>query len=1203
MRKHTIAFVRYLLVLIIAGANVVNLSVASWLYRLSNEPWVPARPPGSIEGDPATQVLRPREVALPTLRKQSTSRAIPHEVELMHSLSQSGIETVDDVAMPIAVLNTSTLTMLSSLPPKLQGVMKWGTVLPPPPIEQLEYFAKTISFNTQVDKRQEARLFEYDSWVPCSQEELNGLLGVWRGICLAERQGRLNAQDKRRVIAACQGQRGDDMPYLIPGAIEGTLYNMKRCIFIPSKGLSNDDDIICTILSKLGFYLSISVASGESDKGFRGVNQSNWILAPYADEVSRVLNLKSSISTTECMSFLKQYFGRLYDANGTGNAPSNIEKAALSACIFRVCKGKASASASKSSSSISESLRHLIQSVPHMYVYCKGGPGIGPDAFPPRWVPLWLNGVRDRSKWKAGAAVASNLPHVTPVLLDDVKHPPQGCGLYRSSLLRPDHALQPLGMFDHALQDSVINDGLGKYHLQQLVTSDRDILKILKLPMVTDKKYFALGTRVKGDKLTISGVSSRLAVIFLLLNELKPIAQSPCRRDPTHNNRMLLFMPAVFKYESLTLSFKYPTFDNNGDHSGFETVNLPAYAIRGAKEAPTATQDNLGALTSTPIQSILLAGTAADYIPELEDIVLTHLYGTQPVLGARSRKALSLLTHIEDDVQFSKYLSRHFSEFLSGSDGVVGHRNNDELDLTYSCSENNDENMPCLKTKLLLAIKSINEKVNERDMRLSKKRKKGSDDVEPQCSSQPCVVNVEATSDTINDTTAIGRGRGVCNKPAWMTSSNDESGSNHPELKPKSDVNNITQLDESTVANLQPKGSGNGRGRGVINTPAWLTQQDDKNTASYMSESNGEVERRRSSISGVEEDCNIGEHLGTEKSDDIIAGDDTTVAFGRGRGVCNKPAWMTSEQPVSVQFVENNQNNMTTSSTKNQTFLPASALAESSSPIENTSAINTDSPESGDGRGRGVINSPAWMTMGNSNLVTSLSEAVKTTKGTKRPPHEGVEEGEIEEDMSGVEPQKKLRRQSSKGDLVAECLQRSPYSNNVIPSEELADQFLKNFLPDQTDVVSETHERDSSRINAPSLMKPSMETTKTVEFSTENDEYLSFPVMTNILSLLVNRPRAITATGNDRSSRNIKTLTDFTTSVARILTSSEDNIKKMTELCSTEALQQLLDHYNDNLNWKNLDPERAQHIKEKLDSISKYIDMKSNFDDKEISRT
>ena len=98
---------------------------------------------------------------------------------------------------------------------------------------------------------------------------------------------------------------------------------------------------------------------------------------------------------------------------------------------------------------------------------------------------------------------------------------------------------------------------------------------------------------------------------------------------------------------------------------------------------------------------------------------------------------------------------------------------------------------------------------------------------------------------------------------------------------------------------------------------------------------------------------------------------------------------------------------------------------------------------------------------------------------------------------------------------------------------------------------------------------------------------MTFPLMGNILSLLVNRPRVVTPVVPSNS--NDKTITDFTTSVARILTASAENVEQMTTLCSPPALQHLLDHYRDNLDLASLPPDRAAHIREKLQSVLAYV--------------
>ena len=1082
------------------------MDIATWVNRLAKEAWVPARPPGALEGDPPSLVLRPCQVVLP-LQSRGLSSNNGRSSTLQSSSERAAI---DAAGMPTAAVSPSILSLLLNLPPKIQAVMKWGTVQPPPPVDQLEALATNFSVGLDDERRPDGN--GYGSCVYCTREEYSDILNVWRGLCIAQRENRLSSQDKKRISIALTLPKKDTKVYLIPGIVEGTLHCLDRCRYAGmyrQPGCDSlDDEILVNALCKVGFLFDVNSPSTSKQTNGSGIGVV-WPLENLSRDLNDILNLKSVASSSDCISFVNHYYKRIYDTDGNYPAPTITEKLALSTSMWCICKSKlpkpllATSTADLPISLKADIFKFLTYSLPHMYVHCVNGPGIGPDAFSARWVPLWKK--VDKKNIKTA--------DVTPVLLDDVIHPPQGCRVYRSSLLRPDHKMQPLGLFDHSLRDhhKHSGDSLSKEELQRLSHIDTVLLNVLSIPRITDKTYFALGTQLKGEKEPLDGASTRLAVVFLLLNELNSIADTNSRHGAAAIQQKLALIPPMYKYDSLLLNFKYPVFDC-GTHSGSATAKFPAYAIRGAKELVSSTivGNTTGSDPSSPeqqsLQSIIISGAPVDYISELEEIMLSHLYGHPPILGARSRKALSLLSHIEDDAQFLKYLSRHFPEFLA-NDGSDNNNQGEAACISKesqnSFDENGDEDSSARaikwKSELLKSIDILKNKIKEKEASKKNKRRKVIDDSEvaPSIyepmksrmeSSAPLDVIPVMSKGESADVCGNGRGRGISNKPAWMTSSEPltvavEVPSSPPTSSPlgrglsfSSSSANLDSL-VADPSKLSPRAGLAGRGRGVVNTPAWLaspspsisemqvTEDYVENSKQLVSVENGQGLKRL--LEEGEEEENVEE---PNKAKKVILEDN---------GV--------QEESYSTKRQKTDGIDSVSSRGLADDFL--SKLASSTSVSATATTSESDAPPVvGRGRGRGLTNLPAWMTQ----------------------------------------------------DATSECV--------TVPST-IANQGMKDSIRSE----------------------------------------LTFPVMANILSLLVNRPRVTNVSPNTNTSRNDKTITDFTTAVAYILTDSVDNRQKMRELCTPTALQHLLDHYKDNLNLSLLDSDRARHIQEKLDSVVQYV--------------
>jgi hypothetical protein len=90
------------------GAKAITFGAAAWIHQLSEFSWVPCAPPGASSDSLPTLVLRPCEV----------------------SLRKSEIE------MPTSRFCNEDTLLFSSASSIIQSTLKWGTVMPAPPIER-----------------------------------------------------------------------------------------------------------------------------------------------------------------------------------------------------------------------------------------------------------------------------------------------------------------------------------------------------------------------------------------------------------------------------------------------------------------------------------------------------------------------------------------------------------------------------------------------------------------------------------------------------------------------------------------------------------------------------------------------------------------------------------------------------------------------------------------------------------------------------------------------------------------------------------------------------------------------------------------------------------------------------------------------------------------------------------------------------------
>jgi hypothetical protein len=1012
-----------LIFFLITGASASNIAVAAWIKRLAREKWVPAVPPGAAPGDPPTCVLRPCEVVLSSSlegslsRDQSGSRIVIKGSSHGHS-GASGEDNSE--VMPVARLSPRALRTLQQLPALVSEVFAWGTVKPPPPVDQLEAFVKAR--HDFPDHEESA--FQ-GGMASCSHAQYVELVGIWRGLCIAQKENRLSNSDRQRIRAACgvssssssssnnsscgnSSRRPTDtttpsLIYLIPGHIKDSLYALSRCVSLNGRsldadmGAQSDKEIGASLLCRVGFLFDLGSESLQVDSDHAGGGREDkpvsWPLGSVRHELVDLLSPSSEVQVPHALDFIKQSACAVSDDyRHRAPAPSPAQKKALSLAMWTIITntiGDCGGAATVDDRLIARARKDLQRSLPDLYVYCSRGPS-GPTAYESRWLPVWP---------KEGTS-ASSL--VRPVLLDDLYSPPRGCGISRSSLLTRDHKLQPLGIFDHC-NNRHLSGSVGpgsRDFFSKLSRIDSVILKVIDISCISDRKHFSLVSKTNGKAEEITGSTDRLQVVLLLLRVLLH-----------HSAREAPAIPPVFKHESLSIIFKSPEY-RNGKTEGLSLVNTyPVYAIRGGA-VPVAGAALSGERSSKPptVQSILLAGSPQDYAAELEEIVYgmavatsRQTMSTSQNSSAQVRKALSLLRYLEEEEDFFKFFGRYFGEYEmapSGAadvgdegapDGAEGDSAEGEGETRPSCHEQLSSAM--LTLKKIKREKEAAEAAAQAE-RAVRKRKNRLAEVEANIygpSGHPLLDDSAVEMVDMDSHRSTKRSRpseqtddyDVCDKPG----SEEVQRSN--DVAAKSFLNSVV-LPLSDASTAPPSRVPVGRGRGVCNLPSWLAGTEEGSSPAAVPLSPGVAGRvsvdkgpdvsYRASLAPAAAPA-----TGSEEIE--VAPSSKRPLTGSGRGVTNLPAWMTGDSILSAA------RDVTTAddSVSGDQFADASGEGagaggdvsdsrsckkqRAGSPAEANGAGSPTGILMGKpltGRGRGVSNTPAWLE--NPDLLGRVSD-------------------------------------------------------------------------------------------------------------------------------------------------------------------------------------------------------------------------------------
>ena len=762
------------------GAKAISIGPSEWMTDLASIKWVPAVM-GDVPPDaPPTMVLSPAEVILPRFDDKFGNNNISSE-------------------MPVARLPLHVLKIFGHAPPAVMNVLNWGTVKPKPPLERLE---KLIRATDNSDTNQ-----DYEE-----------LVYIWRSLGIAHRENRLQISDQRKVRLLLEEAKKKK---IIPAY--GQLWELDRCVYLHSPNYDinlSDEELALMCFCRAGYLFDMSSSHNDAS---RKNEKSDWVLAHVSESLKALLQPASRANKHISAAFLN------WVCQSESMQLSAASRKGFSYGTWIIMKEAVGVEALASYDFISPNakatgLKALKQAVPDLKLLCARGPGQGPKAFSPGWLPAYVDKIP--------------LDSVRPVLIDEgvgnAGATIVGSGIMRSSLLLPEHLLQPLGLYNHGYEnfgsqhlyyehDRALNADLKKVEL-----IDRKILLLLGIHRTSDSKSFTLKVATGGTGEYLPEASKRIELVMNVIWEmLNPSVNLP------QQSEIKLPPVSLYRHSSISIQFKTPTMvkpsvkhvfavwgasaatstttstsstsssstssevgnptDTNNLKSMYgKGVNLLSKFGWKASENGESNETKLievsmrkprvglGMPTKQPLKknektivnklamkNILIAGEADDYGHELEELVYSLILANLPTsvkADKRPVKALRLIQYVCDEIKFMKHLKRDFEVFLQ-QEGMIFDmlKSVDDTIDSNNDKEDEDEDDVLNYTTTLRPMETEDGEVSEP---LPKKR--ALDPTSAVKSADPS-KNDKVLEEPVNLVKDRLAARGISNKPAWMT--------------------------------------------------------------------------------------------------------------------------------------------------------------------------------------------------------------------------------------------------------------------------------------------------------------------------------------------------------------------------------------------------------------------------------------------------
>jgi len=507
-----------------------------------------------------------------------------------------------------------------------------------------------------------------------------------------------------------------------------------------------------------------------------------------------------------------------------------------------------------------ESPRELANIDGGLKVWVRNGPGVGSKALRRRWISLKNGPVQ--------------------VVLDDSR--------VRSALLTPEMGIQLLGVLNHTEHDKDCPDALRLSHIE------KEVIKHCGIWRLSDKR-FTVKTRARGSAVVIAESASKIQLVSALLFSLGRHTSDDAT-EPISNSQNGFLAPSydppmVIRHDSLSRDFQAPGMDT--------PVRMPMYAVFG--RAP-----------KTNKKCILVGSQPDDYSVELEELILAHC-GVLSIPSSQTktyRAALRLLSHLENDDSFTKFLRRDFADFeatktwqqlktLHEAEKTRDVKALRSLLMTAEemCENESDGGGAVLQSarELLAVLEAEAEAQRTEERQIVMKQLKEAETAKDEIILRNVLIHAEELCEDDSD-----------GGDAILQSARELLSFLEKETKSKLVEDARNALNNAT-------GCGRGRGRGAGRTqPAWMTSGDGPKSATAPA---NDVDMSEGKI-----DTN------------------NTVDTGRGRGISNLPAWMTSDSLGKAPKKDDETDTTTT------TVQPVFSEVE------------------GAGGKRRISNLPAWMT-------------------------------------------------------------------------------------------------------------------------------------------------------------------------------------------------------------------------------------------------
>lgn len=648
-----------------SGASAVSIGPAEWLVVLGSTSWVPAAPPGASIDDPPSLVLRPSQVALPTTSASSRSSLVFDDIIM---------EEMPTIRAPASVIHA-----LIAAPEVVKRALQWGTMSPTPPLHQLYTIACALSSAEHHEQRRDLEKMHY-----------NDLVRIWRALSRAYRDDQLSGDELDWIQSIFASTMVSSSSSSLQGLnivpAYGKLWAWTSCIRFDNSttdvdigikgrvkyGEKNDcengdcDDIMTgKYLSQMGFLLDI----GPSNMTQTSSSSDGWVLAPFREQMLALINPLSSVSRDAATTFIS-WCCTVEPTPTTHPDQWPCIRHAFSSSLWLLIKPRRppySPSVSEAYLS-SYGFNALHDIFPNLKLFCSYSPSVDYQLMlPMRWIPIWSTHHDSRQ--------------VSPVLIDDLQSDHVDAstapftGMKVSSQLKVEHNYQPLGVINHGYSTDPYDeqDHLTHSELKRLRVIDDMLLGVLGIHRCSDRSSFSLEIAVSSPPQYLDeSYNARLEVVMILL---QLHLQSYNNAGLLSNEAAALTPPKLQKHKSLSVLFKTPKMQQPHHHQVFA---LWGATDRANDDISCVNSDGCMRGIGLPLEhhrsrAILLSGESDDYSGVLEDLLFTYAC-TCLQLDSETERPLSVLrlvAYLEDELRFTKHLTRDFTAFMrySSCDG------------------------------------------------------------------------------------------------------------------------------------------------------------------------------------------------------------------------------------------------------------------------------------------------------------------------------------------------------------------------------------------------------------------------------------------------------------------------------------------------------------------------------------------------------